>query len=70
MTEIERIVRELEEAHAGNPWHGPSRRAVLADVTGEEAARRPGRQAHGIWELVLHMRAWTGHPAGLRPSGR
>jgi len=35
MTEIERIVRELEEAHAGNPWHGPSRRTVLADVTHE-----------------------------------
>ena len=59
MTEVERIVRELEEAHAGTPWHGPSRRAVLADVTIEEAARRPGREAHGIWELVLHMRAWT-----------
>jgi hypothetical protein len=63
MTEIDRIVRELEEAHAGSPWHGPSRRAVLADVTLEEAARRPGREAHGIWELVLHMRAWTGEVA-------
>jgi uncharacterized damage-inducible protein DinB len=63
MTEVERIVRELEEAHAGNPWHGPSRASVLADLTPEEAARRPGREAHGIWELVLHMRAWTGEVA-------
>jgi uncharacterized damage-inducible protein DinB len=63
MTEIERIVRELEHAHAGTPWHGPSRAAVLADITPEEAARRPGRDAHGIWELVLHMRAWTGEVA-------
>jgi DinB superfamily len=63
MTETERIVRELEEAHAGTPWHGPSRTAVLADVTFDEAARRPGREAHGIWELVLHMRAWTAEVA-------
>lgn len=59
MTELERIVRELEHAHAGSPWHGPSRADVLADVTVEEAARRPSPQAHGIWALVLHMHAWT-----------
>jgi uncharacterized damage-inducible protein DinB len=59
MTETERIVTELEHAHAGTPWHGPSRATVLADVTPEEAARSPGRQGHSIWELVLHMRAWT-----------
>jgi hypothetical protein len=63
MTETDRIVRELKEAHAGTPWHGPSRAAVLGDVTVDEAARRPGREAHGIWELVLHMRAWTGEVA-------
>ena len=59
MTELERIVRELEHAHAGSPWHGPSRADVLADVTVEEAARRPSPQGHGIWALVLHMSAWT-----------
>ena len=59
MTELERIVRELEHAHAGHPWHGPSRAEVLADVTVDEAARRPSPQGHGIWALVLHMHAWT-----------
>jgi uncharacterized damage-inducible protein DinB len=63
MTELERIVRELEHAHDGSPWHGPSRASVLADVTVEEAARRPSPQGHGIWALVLHMRAWTGEVA-------
>jgi uncharacterized damage-inducible protein DinB len=63
MTELERIVRELEDAHAGSPWHGPSRASVLADVTVEEAARRPSPHGHGIWALVLHMRAWTGEVA-------
>jgi uncharacterized damage-inducible protein DinB len=59
MTEIERIIRELEHAHGGDPWHGPSRASVLADVSLEEAARRPSSNGHSIWGLVLHMRAWT-----------
>lgn len=59
MTEIERIVRELAEGHGGNPWHGPSRASVLADITADEAARRPSAHGHSIWALVLHMRAWT-----------
>lgn len=69
MTEIERIVRELMEAHAGAPWHGPARAAVLSDVTPEEASRMPGGDAHGIWELVLHMRAWTGEVARRMREG-
>jgi uncharacterized damage-inducible protein DinB len=63
MTELERIARELEHAHGGHPWHGPSRSSVLADVTVEEAARRPSPGGHSIWALVLHMRAWTGEVA-------
>jgi hypothetical protein len=59
MTEVERIVKELEQANAGHPWHGPSRASVLADVTLEEAARRPSARGNGIWALVEHMRAWT-----------
>ena len=53
------LVDEIQQAHGGDPWHGPSRTHVLADVTVAEAARHPGGQAHRIWELVLHMRAWT-----------
>jgi uncharacterized damage-inducible protein DinB len=63
MTELERIARELEHAHDGQPWHGPSRASVLADVTVDEAARRPSAKGHSIWALVLHMRAWTGEVA-------
>jgi uncharacterized damage-inducible protein DinB len=58
-TEIAAILDELEHAHRGDPWHGPSRTHVLGDITPEEAARHPGGEAHGIWELVLHMHAWT-----------
>ena len=58
MNEAEFILNELEKGHAGDPWHGPSRASVLADVTLDEAARRPGG-GHTMWELVLHMTSWT-----------
>ena len=70
MTELERIVRELEHAHGGNPWHGPSRASVLADVTVDEAARRPSPRGHSIWALVLHMSAWTGEVARRLREGQ
>ena len=70
MTELERIAKELEHAHGGAPWHGPSRASVLADVTVEEAARRPSAKGNSIWALVEHMRAWTGEVARrLREGG-
>src|SRR5688500_3616598 len=53
------LVDQLERAHAGDPWHGPSRASLLADVTAEEARRRPASAVHCMWELVLHMTAWT-----------
>lgn len=53
------LVDQLERTHAGDPWHGSSRASLLADVTAEEARRRPASTVHSIWELVLHMTAWT-----------
>lgn len=54
------LIDQLERVHAGDPWHGSSRAALLADVTAQEAHRRPAASVHSIWELVLHMTAWTG----------
>ena len=53
------LIDQLERAHAGDPWHGSSRAVLVADVTADEARRRPGSAVHSIWELVLHMTAWT-----------
>jgi len=40
-------------------WHGPSLSDLIGDVTAEDAAAHPVEGAHSIWELVLHMTAWT-----------
>jgi uncharacterized damage-inducible protein DinB len=53
------VIKELQRQHDGDPWHGPSRAAILADVSAAEAAWQPGAGAHSIWDLVLHMRSWT-----------
>lgn len=58
-SQIAFLVDQLERAHAGDPWHGSSRASLVADVTPEEARRRPTPTVHSIWELVLHMTAWT-----------
>lgn len=69
MSELADLISDLEQGHAGDPWHGPSRAAVLADVTAAEAAWRPPGGAHSIWELVLHMGGWSGEVASrLRRS--
>ncbi len=59
MSEIERIRDQLKRSHQGEAWHGPSVGEVLDGISAERAAARPLGEAHTIWELVLHMVAWT-----------
>jgi uncharacterized damage-inducible protein DinB len=59
MSEIERIRDQLKRSHQGEAWHGPSVGEVLEGVSSEQAAARPLAEAHTIWELVLHLVAWT-----------
>jgi len=58
MTEIDRILDQLQKAFDGKAWHGPSVLELLADVGADRAAARPITEAHTIWELVHHIAAW------------
>ena len=40
-------------------WHGPALADLIGDVSAEDAAEHPVAGAHSIWELVLHVTAWT-----------
>jgi heme-degrading monooxygenase HmoA/uncharacterized damage-inducible protein DinB len=53
------LARELETLARGDAWHGPTLEELLGGVSAEAAAARPVAGAHGIWELVLHVTAWT-----------
>ena len=58
MTEISRIIDQLEREHAGDPWHGSPLSEILDGLTHTQAAARPLPGAHSIWELVLHLASW------------
>ena len=77
MSDIARIVDQLEREHDGDPWHGSPLSVILDGVTAAQASARPLREGHTIWEIVLHMTGWKrevtrrlkGQPAGEPPGG-
>jgi hypothetical protein len=54
----ERSSDELIATVFGTAWHGDSLRDILQDVDAEQAQARPVRDAHSIWEIVMHLDAW------------
>jgi uncharacterized damage-inducible protein DinB len=77
MNEIDAIVDELQREYGGDAWYGSPLRDILKDMTAKQAAARPVKSAHSIWELVLHITAWKrevasrmeGQPAGEPAEG-
>ena len=59
-----RIADQLRRAFYGSAWHGPAVLELLKDVDAAAASAKPLKDAHSIWELVLHVAAWD--KAGLR----
>jgi uncharacterized damage-inducible protein DinB len=59
MDETDRLARLFRETIAGKPWHGPSLESLLEGVDARAAAALPLDGAHSIWEIVLHLTAWT-----------
>jgi uncharacterized damage-inducible protein DinB len=58
MSELKNLVDEFKTIHHGDPWHGPSLREILSDITAEEAAAKPFPGVHSIREIVLHIAGW------------
>ncbi len=67
MSEATRIADQLRRAFDGEAWHGDSVFEILDGVTAAQAAAHSIKNAHSIWELVLHIAAWDG--AVLRRMG-
>jgi uncharacterized damage-inducible protein DinB len=59
MTETERIADQLKRAFVGEAWHGPAVVEILEGVTAQQAVSHPIAGGHSIWELVLHIAAWS-----------
>lgn len=59
MTETERIADQLKRAFVGGAWHGPAVFEILEGVTAQQAMAHLLAGGHSIWELVLHISAWS-----------
>ncbi len=59
MSEIKRILDQMDRSFEGEAWHGPPLKPLLDGMTAEDAAKHPIKEAHSIWELVLHLAAWN-----------
>ncbi|HEY7568367.1 MAG TPA: DinB family protein [Gemmatimonadaceae bacterium] len=57
------LTADIRSIVAGDAWHGPSWRDVLAGLSAEQASQRVVASAHTIYELVHHTAAWAGEVA-------
>ena len=55
---VRQLLGLLDEAYERKAWHGPNLRGSLRGVSARQAAWRPGRGRHNIWELALHAAYW------------
>jgi len=58
MNESLRIADQLHRSFFSGAWQGPSVKEALAGIDAASAAMRPLPEAHSIWELTHHLRAW------------
>jgi uncharacterized damage-inducible protein DinB len=54
----ELVLALLDEAYEKKTWHGPNLRQSIRGVTAKQAAWRPARGRHNIWEVTLHAAYW------------
>jgi len=57
-TETEVLLHALDHAYDTTSWHGPNLRGAIRGLSHVEAARRPAKGRHNVWELVLHCAYW------------
>jgi uncharacterized damage-inducible protein DinB len=58
-SDLEALRQDLRKVYDGDPWHGSSITEILKGIDADVAAHRSIPGAHSIWEIVLHMTAWT-----------
>lgn len=58
MTELRLLLRLVDQGFDHAAWHGPTLAGAIRGLTATQAARRPGRGRHNVWEIVLHTAYW------------
>lgn len=56
--QIALLLAVLDEAFERRSWHGTNLRGSVRGLTGRQAAARPRRGRHNIWEVMVHAAYW------------
>ena len=48
----------IDQAFDHRAWHGTNLKGALRGVSAEQAAWRPGKNRHNVWELTVHAAYW------------
>ncbi len=56
--EIKLLLEIVDQAFEKQAWHGPNLKGSIRGLTAKEAAWRPARSRHNIWEIVVHAAYW------------
>ena len=56
--ELQQLTGILDRAYNRRSWHGTNLRGSVRGLTAAQAAWRPGRGRHNIWEIVVHAAYW------------
>ena len=59
MSEIDRILDQMDRAFSGDAWHGPPLKSLVEGLHAEDASKHAVEGAHSIWEIVQHITAWN-----------
>jgi hypothetical protein len=52
------ILTTIDQAFDHKSWHGTNLKGSLRGLNARDAAWRPGRDRHNIWEIAVHAAYW------------
>ncbi len=58
MHDIDSLLSLIDQAYDRPAWHGTNLRGSLRRLSAEEAAWRPGKGRHNVWEIAVHCAYW------------
>ncbi|PYR86772.1 MAG: hypothetical protein DMG18_01740 [Acidobacteria bacterium] len=57
-SELVTLNKMIDQAFDHKSWHGTNLKGSIKGITAKEAAWRPNRDRHNIWEIVVHSAYW------------
>src|SRR5262245_33294914 len=56
--DVSTLLEMVDQAFDHSAWHGTNLKGSIRGVSAKDAAWRPGKGRHNIWELVVHAAYW------------